>query len=97
MNTSRKSTTPRRTRAERLKEYDLSKTDFSIDRDSKIDGEVLPPFRDDERYSLRDLLFPSGILLPEPPQTTRGSFPKVRFDETPKVIQLRKEYSAKRN
>ena len=97
MDTSRKSTTPRRTRAERLKEYDLSKTACSIERDAKIDEEVVPPFRDDERYSLRDLLFPTGMLLPEPPKTTRGTFPRVHFDETPKVIQLRKEYSAKRN
>ena len=97
MDTSRKSTTPRRTRAERLKEYDLYKTACSIERDAKIDEEVIPPFKDEERYSLRDLLFPTEMLLTEPPQTTRGSFPKVRFDETPKVIQLRKEYSAKRN
>ena len=51
----------------------------------------------DERCSLRDLLFPPGISLPKPPHTAREILPKVRFDEAPKVIQLRKEYSAKRN
>ncbi len=63
----------------------------------RIVEEAIPHFRDDERYSLMDLLFPTGISLPEPPLTTRGTFPKVRFDEAPKVMQLRKEYSAKRN
>ena len=97
IDTSRKNTTPRRTRAERLKQQDLSQTACTFDGDAKIAEEVVPSFKDDERYSLRDLLFPTGILLPEPPLTARGTLPKVRFDEAPKVIQLRKEYSVKRN
>ena len=83
---TRKSTTPRRTRAERLKQQDLSQTACSFDIDPKISEEVVPSFKDDERYSLRDLLFPTGMSLPEPPHTARGTLPKVRFDEAPKVI-----------
>jgi hypothetical protein len=56
---SRKSVTPRRSRADRLKESDLSKTADSIAKERSFDQEIIPPFKDEEKYSLEELLYPS--------------------------------------
>ena len=56
--------TPRRTRAERLKDYELSKTAESIARERSFDDEIIPPFKDDEKYSLEELLFPNPNPMP---------------------------------
>jgi hypothetical protein len=82
---TRKSVTPRRTRAERLKEYELSKTAESILRDRSYDDEIIPPFKDDEKYSLEELLFSNPSPMPGA-LTSRGTMAKVRFDENPRVI-----------
>ena len=82
---TRKSVTPRRTRAERLKDYELSKTAESIVRYQSFDDEIIPPFKDDEKYSLEELLFPAASPMPGT-LTSRSTMPRVRFDEKPRVI-----------